>query len=151
MPLVELIATKGALDGAAGTRVKERLLAEVMAVEGAPDTEAARAISWLVVHEPDTWLVGGAEPAATDPPRYVVRISVPAGSLDDTKRAAMAERVTALLAELDDEPDRLRERPDAWIHLIEIADGNWGAFGRVVRLPDVVSYVTTGSLAAAPA
>ncbi|GAA3305701.1 hypothetical protein [Nonomuraea dietziae] len=76
MPFVELFAPKGALDGERGRRVKERLVAEVMQAEGAPDNEAAREISWLVVNEPQEWFVGGRPIAGQEQPRYVVRVSV---------------------------------------------------------------------------
>jgi phenylpyruvate tautomerase PptA (4-oxalocrotonate tautomerase family) len=140
MPFVELFAPKDALAGPGGTQLTERLVAEVMAAEGAPDTEAARSISWLVVNEPDAWFVGGQAVSDTEPARYVVRVSVPAGSLDDTKRADMIERITRVLADAERDPQRLYQEPVAWVHINEIPDGNWGAFGRVVRLADIARY-----------
>lgn len=145
MPLVELIAPKGSLDSDRGREVTSRLLTEVMAVEGAdPGNEIARSISWLVVTEPDAWYVGG-EPVGDDaPPRFVARVSVPAGSLDDAKRADLIERVTKLLASIDDDPERAFREPSAWVHIHEVPDGNWGAFGRVVRLSDIAGFVMAG-------
>ncbi|GAA4057805.1 hypothetical protein [Actinomadura miaoliensis] len=148
MPFVELFAPRGALDGERGTRAKQRLVAEVMAVEGAPDTQAARDISWLVVTEPAEWFVGGRAAGADEPPRYLVRVSVPAGSLDDGKRREMVERVTRVLAEAEEDAGRLYAAPVAWVHLVEIPDGNWGAMGRVFRLPDIIEF-TTGAPAGA--
>jgi phenylpyruvate tautomerase PptA (4-oxalocrotonate tautomerase family) len=147
MPFVELFAPKGALAGERGRRATSTLVSEVMKAEGAPDTQAARDISWLVVTEPDAWFVGGEAVAEREPPRYVVRVSVPAGSLDDPKRADMVERVTRVLAEADNDPDRVYRTPAVWVHINEVPDGNWGAFGRVVRLRDIIEHVT----AAAPA
>lgn len=141
MPFVELFAPKGALDGERGRRVKERLVAEVMQAEGAPDNEAAREISWLVVNEPQEWFVGGRPIAGEEQPRYVVRVSVPAGSLDDDKRADMIQRITRVLSEGEEDPARLHDKPVAWVHLIEIADGNWGAMGKIFRFPDIIEYV----------
>ncbi|MER6949585.1 hypothetical protein ABT294_36790 [Nonomuraea sp. NPDC000554] len=141
MPFVELFTPKGALDGERGERVKEQLVAEVMLAEGAPDSPEAREISWLVVNEPDTWYVGGRQLLDEEPPRYVVRVSVPAGSLDDDKRADMISRITRVLSQAEDDPERLYDRPVAWVHLLEIPDGNWGAAGRVFRLPDIVDFV----------
>ncbi|MEU6713085.1 tautomerase family protein [Nonomuraea sp. NPDC046802] len=141
MPFVEVFVPRGALREDQRATLSEELVAEVMQVEGAPDTEAARSISWLVFHDVDAWSVGGTAVPADEPARYVVRVSVPEGSLDDDKRAEMVRRVTAVLAKADDDPDRLYAEPSAWVHLIEIPDGNWGAFGRVVRLPDIINYV----------
>ncbi|TMR96461.1 tautomerase family protein [Nonomuraea basaltis] len=141
MPFVEVFAPRGALREEQRTRLSEELVAEVMQVEGAPDTAAARSISWLVFHDVEAWSVGGLAVAADEPARYLVRVSVPAGSLDDGKRDEMMRRVTAVLAKADDDPDRLYTEPSAWVHIVEIPDGNWGAFGRVVRLPDIVNFV----------
>ncbi|WP_431898489.1 tautomerase family protein [Nonomuraea sp. bgisy101] len=147
MPFVELFAPKGALRGERGRRVKEQLVAEVMLAEGAPDTAAAREISWLVLNEPDAWFVGGRQVLDKEHPRYVVRVSVPAGSLNDAKRADMIERITRVLSEAEDDPRRIYDRPVAWVHLVEIPDGNWGAMGRVFRLPDIVDFTSTAAVA----
>lgn len=147
MPFVELFAPKGALDNEAGRRATSRLVSEVMIAEGAPDTQESRDISWLVITEPDAWFVGGSPITDGEPPRYVVRISVPAGSLTDAKRTDMVERVTRVLAQADDDPDRLYTAPVAWVHITEIPDGNWGAFGRVVRLQDIVAFTADTAMA----
>lgn len=148
MPFVELYAPKGALDSERGRAAKRSLVAEVMKAEGAPDTPAARAISWLVVTEPDEWFVGG-ESVGAEPPRYVVRVSVPAGSLDDAKRADMIDRVTRVLAGAEEHAERLYREPTAWVHIHEVPEGNWGAAGRPVGLRDIIGYVGTGELAPA--
>jgi phenylpyruvate tautomerase PptA (4-oxalocrotonate tautomerase family) len=145
MPFVELFVTKGSLDPAQRRQIGERLVTEVMKAEGAPDTPEARSISWLVVHEPSEWWVGGELTGADDQPRYLVRVSVPAASLDDAKRADIVERVTNVLADVEPDPERLRRSPAAWVHLIEIPEGNWGGAGRVVRFKDVMAFVTAGA------
>lgn len=71
----------------------------------------------------------------------MVRISVPAGSLDYFKREQMMARVNELLVEIDGS-DRLRRSPEAWVHINEVPEGNWGAFGRVVPFRDIAAHVT---------
>src|SRR5262245_58628473 len=146
MPFVEVITPRGAVSEARRNAVGERLVSEVMRAEGAPDTPAARSISWLVWQEVDGWWVGGQRTAAAEPPRFVVRVAVPAGSLDDAKRSDMVDRVTRVLAATDDEPTRLMRDPVAWVHINEIPEGNWGAMGRVVRFADIVSFVVSGGM-----
>ncbi|HXJ37322.1 MAG TPA: hypothetical protein VMS22_25115 [Candidatus Eisenbacteria bacterium] len=148
MPFVEVFTPRGAVSEARRTAVGERLVSEVMRAEGAPDTPAARSISWLVWQEIDAWWVGGHSAVPGEPPRFVVRIAVPAGSLDDHKRCDMIERVTAVLAATDDDPSRLVHAPVAWVHINEVPEGNWGAMGRVVRFADIASFVVTGEVAA---
>jgi phenylpyruvate tautomerase PptA (4-oxalocrotonate tautomerase family) len=141
MPFVEVFVPKGALSGTQREAIKQRLVAEVMDVEGAPDTPEARSISWLVMHEMDAWSIGGRPVGSEEAPRFVVRIAVPAGSLDDAKRELMMARVNDLLVEIDGS-DRLRRSPEAWVHINEVPEGNWGAFGRIVSLSDIAAYVT---------
>jgi phenylpyruvate tautomerase PptA (4-oxalocrotonate tautomerase family) len=141
MPFVEIFVPKGALSRTQQEAISQRLVAEVMDVEGAPDTPEARSISWLVMHKMDAWSVGGRPVGADEAPRFVVRIAVPAGSLDDVKRKLMMARVNDLLVEIDGS-DRLRNSPEAWVHINEVPEGNWGAFGRVVSLNDIAEYVT---------
>jgi phenylpyruvate tautomerase PptA (4-oxalocrotonate tautomerase family) len=141
MPFVEVFVPKGALSGTQREAIKQRLVAEVMDVEGAPDTPEARSISWLVMHEMDAWSIGGRPVGLEEAPRFVVRIAVPAGSLDDAKRELMMARVNDLLVEIDGS-DRLRRSPEAWVHINEVPEGNWGAFGRIVSLSDIAAYVT---------
>jgi hypothetical protein len=40
------------------------------------------------------------------------------------------------------------EIPDAWVQLVEVPDGSWGALGRVMGHADVVDLVQSGPKAA---
>jgi phenylpyruvate tautomerase PptA (4-oxalocrotonate tautomerase family) len=149
MPFVEVITRRGSLSEPQRTLISQDLAAQVMAAEGAPDTEAARSISWLVLHEVDTWVIGGRPVDESEPPRFLVRVAVPAGSLNDDRRSDMVERITRVLAQADDDPERLYQHPMAWVHINEVPDGNWGARGQIVRLADIATFVTTGSVTSA--
>jgi phenylpyruvate tautomerase PptA (4-oxalocrotonate tautomerase family) len=147
MPFVEVFTPKGAVSSDARAAISEALVGEVMRAEGAPDTETARSISWLMWHEIDEWWVGADRLNGSEPARYVVRVGVPAGSLDDWKRKDIVERAHAVLAKADPDPDRLEREPIAWVHIDEIPEGNWGAMGRVVRFGDIAGYVLDGTIA----
>lgn len=142
MPFVELFVPKGSLDQEQQQKIGERLVSEVMLAEGAPDTETARAISWLVINEIDAWFVGGRRLPAGEKPKYVVRVGVPAGSMNDDKRTDIVKRVTRVLADADDEPARFADAGTAWVHINEVPEGNWGARGRIVRTEDIVALVS---------
>ncbi|MBF6172570.1 tautomerase family protein [Nocardia blacklockiae] len=144
MPFVELFVPKDSLDPQRRELIGGRLVSEVMLAEGAPDTDAARAISWLVVHEIDAWFVGGRPLPAGEKPKYVVRVGVPAGSMNDDKRADIVRRVTRVLADADAEPARFADAATAWVHIDEIPEGNWGARGEIVRIEDIAALVTSG-------
>jgi phenylpyruvate tautomerase PptA (4-oxalocrotonate tautomerase family) len=141
MPFVELFTPRGALDEGQRSTIGGKLVTEIMQAEGAPDTEAARAISWLVVNEVEEFWIGRERWSAETGPLYVVRVGVPEGSLTDEKRLDMVRRVTRVLAEVDPDPKRLLEEPTAWVHINEIPEGNWGAFGRIVGLRDIRNLV----------
>jgi YHS domain-containing protein len=146
MLFIELFAPKGALSEEQRRRLSQRLVTELVAAEGTPPgvIERIRGISWLVVHEPDVWTVGGRAVESTEDPRYVVRVSVPAGHLHDGMRAEIVTRITRVLAQVDDDPQRLYQQPDAWVHIVELSEGNTGAFGQVVRTADIVKLTVQG-------
>jgi phenylpyruvate tautomerase PptA (4-oxalocrotonate tautomerase family) len=146
MPFVEVFSPPGTPRPEQRRRIGQRLVSEVMVGEGAPDTEFARAISWLVWHDLEAFSVGGEAPAAGEPPRYVVRVSVPAASLTDEKREEIVRRVTRVLADADDDPERFYTTPSSFVLLNEVPDGNWGGIGRIVRFNEIASFVTTGSI-----
>jgi phenylpyruvate tautomerase PptA (4-oxalocrotonate tautomerase family) len=144
MPFVEVFSTPGTPRPEQRKQIAERLVAEVMVAEGAPDNEFARAISWLVWHEVEAWSIGGRVANAEESPRYVVRVSVPAASLTDDKREAIVKGVTRVLADADDEPERLYTSISSFVLIDEVPEGNWGGIGRVVRFNEIASFVMTG-------
>ncbi|MGK8464127.1 tautomerase family protein [Nocardia cyriacigeorgica] len=144
MPFVELFVPKGSLDPEQREKIGSRLVSEVMIAEGAPDTEVARSISWLVVNEIDAWFVGGRQLPAEEKPKYVVRVGVPAGTMNDDKRRDIVRRVNAVLADADDDPARFTQASTAWVHINEVPEGNWGARGEIVRTEDIVALVSAG-------
>jgi phenylpyruvate tautomerase PptA (4-oxalocrotonate tautomerase family) len=77
----------------------------------------------------------------------LVRISVPAGSLTELRNAEIIRRATAVLAAADDQPDRLYQESVAWVQVIDIAEGAWGALGRPVRFPEIANYLATAAVA----
>jgi len=142
MMLIELFAPRGALDDSRRHHVAQRLVTDVMAAEDARGMEEAaaraRTLCHAVVHEPDAWSVGGGP---IDQPHYLVRVTLPARHLTDAMRAELVTRITRVLAENETDPDRPYREPTAWVYVIEVPDGNMGAFGRVLRLTDLMGLV----------
>lgn len=143
MMLVELFARRDSLSAAQRRHVSERLIVELISAPGAPADllERGRAMSWVVVHELDTWVVGGPPVGPMEPPHYLVRVTVPGGHLNDAMRTEVVARVTRVLAEVQDDPQRLYREADAWVHIIEVPDGNLGTFGRIVSTADLTRLV----------
>jgi phenylpyruvate tautomerase PptA (4-oxalocrotonate tautomerase family) len=129
-------------------RLSERLVTALVASEEPMDPaiiDRGRSLAWAIVHEADAWAVGGRALGPDDAPRYLVRVSVPRGHLNDDRRAEIVRRVTGVLAEFDDEPRRLHEEPVAWIQIAEPPDGALGLMGRIVSTEDITTYVLTGA------
>jgi len=146
MTLFELFVPRGTLGGEQSRRLGERLVTEVVSAEGAPAAviERGRALTQVVVHEPDAWIVGGRPVDPTEAPRYVVRVTVPGGHLSDGMRAELVARITRAIAEVDEDPQRLYHEPSAWVHIVEIPDGSIGVFGQVMRTAEIIKMTVTG-------
>jgi YHS domain-containing protein/phenylpyruvate tautomerase PptA (4-oxalocrotonate tautomerase family) len=146
MNLIELFAPAGALSDRQRRRLGERLVTELIRADGAPPeiNERGRGLTWLVVHEPEVWTVGGRPVERSDAPRYVVRLNVPGGHMNDGMRAELVSRVTRVIAESEDDPRRVYERPDAWVHINEVPSGNIGGFGQVMPTSDITRMVLSG-------
>ncbi|SFQ68837.1 YHS domain-containing protein [Amycolatopsis arida] len=143
MMFIEVFAVRGALDDERRRRIGERLVTDLMPDTGdapAEVMEAGRSITQVVFHEPVDWYVGGAR-ADASAPRYLVRASVP-----EDWREQMGEHLvrvfTAVLADVDDDPDRLYRQPDAWIHVVGVPEGGCGVRGEVVGSLDIVKMIT---------
>lgn len=143
MLFIELFAPKGALTEEHRRHLSGRLVTELVSAPGAPDAliERGRALAHAAVHELDAWTVGGRPVDPAETPPYIVRVTMLAGHASDDMRTEIVARVTRVLAEVDEDPQRLYHEPHAWVQIVELPDGNMGAFGRVVRLAEIMQMV----------
>ena len=108
MPFVEVFASE--VPEERKRLICEQLVAAVMEREGAPDSPAARAIPRPVWQEVSACSIGGQPVNLTEALCYLVRTSLPAGSLTEQRNAQIIGRVTAV-ADADDQPDRCSQSP----------------------------------------
>ena len=144
MIFVELFASQGALTAEQRRRVGQDLVAAVMpAQEGAPAeaVAGARAYTQVVIHEPETWFVGGISTAPPEQPRYVVRITVPVAWRKEMS-PMIIPAITRVLAKSERDPTRLHNVPHAWIQIMGIPEGSYGIFGRPQTTTDIVRLIT---------
>jgi YHS domain-containing protein len=142
MLFIELFVPNSVLSMEQRHDLGKRLI-EVMSEESAPAAiiEAWRAICQVVIHSPDTWIVGGRSVEPTDPPRYVVRVSVPDAWRDDMSAHVIA-RITQVLAKVDPNSQRFYQEPVVWVHVIGVPEGSCGVLGMAMRSTDIIKMVT---------
>jgi phenylpyruvate tautomerase PptA (4-oxalocrotonate tautomerase family) len=134
VPKLDLTFSAGALSDDAKRELPGRLAATLLHWEGAPDTEFFRSITWAHAHE----LPAGAAHTADGPAelsQFVIDVTVPAGALSERRRAGLVEDLTKQVREaagLGDE-DLIR----VWVLVHEVAEGNWGATGRLIRFEEL--------------
>jgi YHS domain-containing protein/phenylpyruvate tautomerase PptA (4-oxalocrotonate tautomerase family) len=146
MMFIELFVPRGSLSEEQRRQIGERLVTEFMAEgeeQSAPAAviESWRALTQVVIHEPSTWFVGGRPLDPGEPPRYVVRVSVPGAWRKDMSAEVIA-RITRVLAEADADPQRLYREPQAWVHVVGIAEGSCGVLGQAVGSNDIIKMIT---------
>lgn len=134
MPQIQLTVPEGALTAEGAAQIQSTLAATLLKWEGAPDNDFFRALSWSYLHQ----LPAGAQITAADAePRFRVDVTVPAGALDDERRAGLVKEVTeqVLAAAGLGAEQALR----VWVLVHEQADGTWGAGGTIFRYADLVA------------
>src|SRR4051794_32312472 len=134
MPQIELTVPAGVLTDEGRATIQKDLADALLRWEGAPDTAFFRALAWAYLHE----LPAGVQTTAEDEePRLRVDVTVPAGALNDKRKAAAVEEATALvLAAAGLGADQALR---VWVLIHEQADGTWGAGGQIYRYADLVA------------
>jgi phenylpyruvate tautomerase PptA (4-oxalocrotonate tautomerase family) len=134
MPQIQLTVPAGTLTEEGRTTIQGDLARTLLKWEGAPDNSFFRAQAWAYLHE----LPDGVQVTAEDThPRFRIDVTVPAGALDDERRAGLvAEATTQVLAAAGLGADQALR---VWVLINEQADGTWGAGGGIFRYADLVA------------
>lgn len=134
MPQIQLTVPAGALTEQGASSIQTDLATTLLKWEGAPDNDFFRSLAWVYLHE----LPAGAQITAGDTdPRFRVDVTVPAGALDDERRAGMAEEVTDLV--LSAAGLGADQALRVWVLIHEQSDGSWAVGGRIFRYSDLVA------------
>jgi phenylpyruvate tautomerase PptA (4-oxalocrotonate tautomerase family) len=144
MPMIDLTMPTGALSQQAKEQLMDKLTKTLLKWEGAkPGNEAVQSIAWTFLHEAALVTVGG-QPA--EKPRYRVFAGVPQGSIGDEEKQGLVAEVTeeVLRAESPDREPTPEDATRVWVIVNEITDGNWGGFGRIFRLEDILAFAGAG-------
>ena len=139
MPMIDLTVEADALNDGARDALARDLLAALLRWEGAPDNPRSRSLAWAFVHVVDNIIV--AEPNSPRP-HYRIGVRTPAGALDDLRREGLIAEATALVLKAEGRDPHPNDAFRVWVILDEVADGSWGAQGKVWRLTDIAAFVT---------
>ena len=134
MPMIDATIPANALAPEAEARLLKEITDILIRAEGYdPGNEAAQSVAYLFLHRPAAVFVGGAPSAS---PRYRIVTSAPEGQYTDAAREALVREITEAIARAEGVSfEQVARR--VWIFPTEIADGEWGAAGRINRLPDI--------------
>jgi phenylpyruvate tautomerase PptA (4-oxalocrotonate tautomerase family) len=138
MPMIDLTLPQDALADDVRARLVDDLLATLLRWEGAPDNERSRSLAWAFVNVVESVTVAGS---ASEGPHYRVGVRTPQGALDDDRRAGLIADVTELVLRAERSPHTPENAFRVWVILDEVADGSWGAAGRVWRFRDIAGFV----------
>lgn len=138
MPLLDAFIPEGALSDRCENELLTKLTAILLPSEGVdPAHPVARPLAYVWLRRPAKMFVGG-EPATA--PRYRIIASLPEGACDDEHRRAMAAEVTEAVLDAEKgayECDAVR----VFVFPNEIAEGTWGAFGRILPLAEIAAMI----------
>ncbi|MFE1010518.1 hypothetical protein ACFW4M_04375 [Streptomyces sp. NPDC058794] len=157
MLLIDVFVPKNALSDEERQTLAQRLIDTLMTEDDSHAAEvldAQRTLTQVLVHEPATWVLGrrpSTDPA--DPPRYVVRVTVPAPWRKEMSGDTV-EIVTGVLAETERaagrDPERVRREPDAVVLVEGVSEGGIGIHGRAVSSLDLMELVSRSYRDATP-
>ncbi|TKW74144.1 MAG: tautomerase [Bradyrhizobium icense] len=137
MPNIVVRIPAGVLDASARSILVNAINEAAAECERIPPDPAKRSLCWVVIDEatPGSWTCGGVDPLGTAIP-VIVTASVPAGVLDDERRTRYARLIhQAVASALPGDARRIVTS----CMINDIADGTWGANGRIWRLPQLAA------------
>jgi len=136
--MIDLTLPEGALDDDTRARLVDDLLTTLLRWEGVPDNEHSKSLAWAFVHVADSVTVASSPSGR---PHYRVGLRTPQGALDDERRAGLVADVTALVLQAEGSSNTPDNAFRVWVILDEVAEGSWGAAGRIWRFRDIASFV----------
>lgn len=138
MMTVEVLTRPGTLTAEQREELGRQLLTELIAEESAPEAvlDGARTLTNVLLHEPSTWVTRG------DEPRYLVRVTVPGSWNTKDFGAYLIPRITAIVAAVEDDPERLLREPHCQVQIVGLKEHAVGTLGRVTTSTDITRLMT---------
>lgn len=145
MPMVQFNHAKGALTDAQKAALAEKLTGVLLKIEGGADTPGGRGIAWVLFNEIDAaaWAIGGKFDNTYVAPagKYLVYVTVPEGSMDQTRKTAVHKAVNDVILEVTENKETSGAGRSAWVIINEITEGHWGVSGHTASINGIATIV----------
>lgn len=136
MPLIRVTAQEGTFDKATQNKFMEEVNDAVLTAEGAdPKDPAAQSLAWIYYTEQQKGDVYIGKKNIDTPP-VLIRVTTPAGSLDQAASKALAISINAIV---NDFIGIFDGRLNHWLLIDEIPKTGWASNGVVFSIEDVKS------------
>jgi phenylpyruvate tautomerase PptA (4-oxalocrotonate tautomerase family) len=144
--MIDIVMTEGSIGPQKIEELVENLSTALINGEGAPDNEYTRSVTWCFVDQrpKNAICVGGRPP---EKPRYRITLTVPIGApriygpLMKAARQALIAETTKLVLDAEGADHSFDNLSRVWVHIREISEGYWGAFGDIAEMNDIATFV----------
>jgi phenylpyruvate tautomerase PptA (4-oxalocrotonate tautomerase family) len=154
MPMIDFTLPQGTFSEEALDSLSDSLMRALLRAERAPEEAATRgSIAWFFVHDlPPARMYGGGRRLDGGRTAFRLDISVPEGALSPRRKNEFVAEATRLIIEATGgAPDDPAAASRIWVLFREVAEGSWGAGGRVLGIEEIAQAVGAGAAAAEPA
>jgi phenylpyruvate tautomerase PptA (4-oxalocrotonate tautomerase family) len=149
MPLLRVTHTKGAFTESQRDELAERFTHAILVGEIGNDNPTARSVAYVQFLELDGaeggWYVGGKrEPTPPEGGRMIFDIFYPVGAADQGAKTQLHRDLSEAVGAVLGVNVAFPNRPQDWIFVHEIPEGNWGISTRTVGVETIHAF-TQGS------
>jgi len=134
MPLIRVTVQQDTFDKATQNKFIEEVTDAVLAAEGAnPKDPAAQSLAWAYFTEQEKGDIYVGKQVIDSPP-VLIRVTVPAGSLNANEISTLATSINAIV---NDFIGPYENRLNHWLLVDEIPESGWASNGVVFSIEDV--------------
>ena len=145
MPLLRITHQRGAFTEAQKAALAEELTHVMLIAEGGADTPEGRSVAYVVFHETDPkteWYVAG-KPDLSPPKggRFIFDVVFPIGAASQSVKTELHRQINDIVARVLGVDGTFPNRASDWVLINEITDGNWGASGVTIGIPEIAGVI----------
>jgi phenylpyruvate tautomerase PptA (4-oxalocrotonate tautomerase family) len=145
MPVMHIHYPSGALDASQKSTLAGRLTDALLDMEGGARTDGGRAFATVLftpVASGDWWVGGRDDESYVSPPgRFLVRVSIPEGYMDQRHKSSVHRAVNAAICDAYGGTGDPKLGANILVTIEEVTEGNWGAAGRTISLASIAETV----------